>query len=42
MIHYITFANVFLDNIFEKIYIYNDIKKFIKILLIQMIYINIS
>ena len=33
MIHHITFANVFLDNIFKKIYIYNDIEKFIKILL---------
>ena len=32
MIHYITFINVFLDNIFEKIYIYNNIKKLIKIL----------
>ena len=32
MIHYITFINVFLDDIFEKIYIYNNIKKLIKIL----------
>ena len=34
IIYYITFINVFFDNIFEKIYIYNNIKKFIKILLI--------
>ena len=40
-IHYITFINVFLDDIFEKIHIYNNIKKFIKFLLIQIIYINI-
>ena len=33
-IHYITFTNVFLDNVFEKIYTYNDIKKLIKVLLI--------
>ena len=32
--HYITFANIFLDNVFKKIYIHNDIKKLIKILLI--------
>ena len=32
--HYIIFANVFLDDIFEKIYIHNDIEKLIKILLI--------
>ena len=32
--HHIIFANVFLDNVFEKIHIHNDIKKFIKILLI--------
>ena len=32
--YYITFANIFLDNVFKKIHIYNDIKKFIKILLI--------
>ena len=32
-IYYITFANIFLDDIFEKIHIYNNIKKFIKILL---------
>ena len=40
-IYYITFANVFLDNVFKKIHIYNDIKKFVKILLIYMIYMNI-
>ena len=34
IIHYIAFANVFLDNVFKKIYIYNDIKKLIEILLI--------
>ena len=34
MIHHITFANIFLDNVFERIHIYNDIKKFIEILLI--------
>ena len=34
MIYYITFANVFFNNVFEKIYIHNNIKKFIKILLI--------
>ena len=34
MIHYITFANVLLDDVFEKIHIYNNIEKFIKILLI--------
>ena len=34
IIHYITFINVFFNNVFEKIYIYNDIKKFVKILLI--------
>ena len=34
MIYYIIFANVFLDNIFEKIHIYSNIKKLIKILLI--------
>ena len=34
MIYYTTFINVFLDNVFEKIYIYNDIKKLIKSLLI--------
>ena len=39
-IHHITFANVFFNDIFKKIHIYNDIKKFIKSLLIQMIYIN--
>ena len=32
--YYIIFANIFLDNIFNKIYIYNYIEKFIKILLI--------
>ena len=34
MIHYITFADIFLNNVFEKIHIYNNIKKLIKILLI--------
>ena len=34
IIHYITFADVFFNNIFKKIHIYNNIKKFIKILLI--------
>ena len=34
IIHYITFANIFFDNVFEKIYIHNNIEKFIKILLI--------
>ena len=34
IIHHITFAGVFLDNVFEKIYIYNDIKKLIEVLLI--------
>ena len=34
MIHNITFANIFLNDIFEKVYIYNNIKKLIKILLI--------
>ena len=33
-IHHITFANVFFDNVFKEIHIYNDIKKLIKILLI--------
>ena len=32
---------MFLDNVFEKIHIYNDIQKFIEILLIQMIYASI-
>ena len=32
--YYITFANVFLDNVFNEIYIYNFIKNFIKTLLI--------
>ena len=41
-IHYITFINVFLDNVFKEIHINNNIKKFIKILLIQMIHISIS
>ena len=40
-IYYITFINVFFDNVFKEIHIYNDIKKLIKILLIQMIYANI-
>ena len=34
MIHYITFANIFLDDIFKKIYIHNNIEKLIEILLI--------
>ena len=34
MIYHITFANILFDNIFEKTHIYNNIKKFIKILLI--------
>ena len=34
MSHHIAFANVFLDNVFNKIHIYNHIKKFIKVLLI--------
>ena len=34
MIHHITFINVFLNNVFEKIHIHNNIKKLIKILLI--------
>ena len=34
IIYYTAFANVFLNNIFKKIYIYNDIEKLIKILLI--------
>ena len=34
MIYYITFANIFLDNVFKKIHIHNNIKKFIKVLLI--------
>ena len=34
MIHHITFANVFFNNVFKKIHIYNDIEKFIKNLLI--------
>ena len=34
MIYYITFTNVFLDDVFEKIHIYNNIKKLIEILLI--------
>ena len=34
MIHYIAFADVFFNNVFEKIYIYNNIKKFIESLLI--------
>ena len=42
MIHYITFINIFFDNVFKEIHIYNDIKKFIKILLIQIIYASIS
>ena len=33
---------MFLDNIFNEILIYNYIKKFIKILLIQIIYTSIS
>ena len=42
IIHHTAFANVFFDNIFKKIYIYNNIKKLIKILLIQIIYMSIS
>ena len=34
MIHYITFTNIFFDNVFKKIHIYNNIKKLIKVLLI--------
>ena len=34
MIYYITFVNVFFNNVFEEIDIYNNIEKFIKILLI--------
>ena len=41
MIHHIIFTNVFFNNVFKKIHIYNDIKKFIKILLIQIIYTSI-
>ena len=40
--HYTTFINVFLDNVFKEIHIHNDIKKLIKVLLIQMIYTSIS
>ena len=40
-IYHITFINIFLNNVFKKIHIYNDIKKFIEILLIQMIRANI-
>ena len=40
IIHYITFADIFFDDVFEKIHIYNNIKKLIKILLIQIIYTN--
>ena len=41
MTHYIIFVNVFFDNIFKEIHIYNNIKKLIKILLIQIIYVSI-
>ena len=34
MIHYITFANIFINNVFKKFNIYNNIEKLIKILLI--------
>ena len=34
MIYYITFANIFFDNVFKKIDIYNYIIKLIEILLI--------
>ena len=34
MTHYIAFADIFFDNVFEKIHIYNNIKKLIKVLLI--------
>ena len=40
MTHYIAFVGIFFDNVFEEIHIYNDIKKLIEILLIQMIYSN--
>ena len=33
-IYYITFINVFFDNVFEEIHIYNNIEKFVKVLLI--------
>ena len=33
MTHYITFANVFLNNVFEKIHIHSDIKKLVEVLL---------
>ena len=39
--YYITFVNVFFDDVFDEIYIYNHIEKFIEILLIQIIYTNI-
>ena len=39
--YHITFANIFLDNVFKEIDIYNNIKKLIKILLIQIIYTSI-
>ena len=42
MIYHIIFVNIFFNNVFKKIHIYNDIKNFIKILLIQIIHINIS
>ena len=32
--HHITFVNIFFNNVFNEIYIYNYIKKFIEILLI--------
>ena len=34
IIHYIIFVGVFLDDVFKKIHIYNNIKKLIEILLI--------
>ena len=40
--HYTTFTNIFLNNVLEKIHVYNDIKKLIKILLIQITHASIS
>ena len=39
--HYIIFINIFLNDIFDEIHIHNNIKNFIKILLIEMIYASI-
>ena len=33
-IHYITFADIFFDDVFKKNHIYNNIKKFVENLLI--------